>query len=230
MKKIAKRLSKYNQKFMLFHSLRYLIHSDSERLSWPNSPLLVMLEFVDPNMLTGRDDEPFEEGEARFTLLSQLADMAHPSDYSTHENQLILSKQLIEHGANVNAEARPSATTPLHLACSGDNVTNLDFIEILLKAGADPNSQNDMESTPLMQSAKLAPGAAKFLLNWPTTDANITSRGASFLVGVRGTVKSLSRLSNDIDNTEQVKHQLQQWIEIEDMLVKRGAAPDTPNP
>jgi hypothetical protein len=34
--------------------------------------------------------------------LQYLASRAHPSEYSTHENQLILAKQLIEHGASVN--------------------------------------------------------------------------------------------------------------------------------
>jgi hypothetical protein len=53
-------------------------------LSWPNSPLLVLLQFVDPNVLIG--DE-----ETRVTLLHTLADLADPFDYSTHENQVILA-------------------------------------------------------------------------------------------------------------------------------------------
>jgi hypothetical protein len=73
-------------------------------------------------------------------------------------------------------------------------VTNLDFVEYLLKNGADPYAQNrHMGLTPLMGTTDLAPGAAKFLLNWPTTDANITTRsGASFLATVRVTVKQYS--------------------------------------
>jgi hypothetical protein len=40
-----------------------------------------------------------------------------------------------------------------------------------------------------------APGAAKFLLNWPTTDINITTgSGASFLARVRLTVKFFARV------------------------------------
>jgi hypothetical protein len=43
MRKIAKRETKRNQRFLLFHSLRFLIRiSNSDMLSWPNSPLLVM--------------------------------------------------------------------------------------------------------------------------------------------------------------------------------------------
>jgi hypothetical protein len=65
MKKIVERLSKHNQKFLLFHSLRYLVRSsDSEMLSWPNSPLLMMLQFVDPNVLSRDEHEPLPEGEA----------------------------------------------------------------------------------------------------------------------------------------------------------------------
>ncbi len=43
-------------------------------------------------------------------------------------------------------------------------MTNLDFVELLLKEGADPNAQDHTQKTPLMSTATLAPGAAKFLL------------------------------------------------------------------
>jgi hypothetical protein len=52
MKKIAKGQGKHNQKFLLFHSLRFLAHSTSEMLLCPNSPFLVMLQFVDSNVLS----------------------------------------------------------------------------------------------------------------------------------------------------------------------------------
>jgi hypothetical protein len=48
---------------MLFHSLYLLIHPDSEKLLWPTSPLLVLLQFVDPNVLPGNDErEALQEG------------------------------------------------------------------------------------------------------------------------------------------------------------------------
>jgi hypothetical protein len=171
---------------MLFHSLSILIRSDAEMFSWPNSPPLVMLHFVDPDVLAGDD-------ETNLTPLHDLANYAAPSDYSTHENQLILAKQLIEHGANVNAVSIPHGRTPLHNSCFSDVVTNLDFVELLLEAGADPNFQDNAGVTPLMCTTMNAPGAAKFLLNWPTTDHNIIMRpGASFLFRVRYTVKYFS--------------------------------------
>jgi hypothetical protein len=226
MKKIAKRQTKQNQKFLFFYSLRFLIHSDSGMLSWPNSPLLVLLQLVNPNVLSGDEDAPLQERESRNTLLHVLADLAAPSDYSTHENQLILAKQLIEHGANVNAVSIPHGDTPLHMACYAGVVTNLDFVELLLEAGADPNAQDCQGSTPLMNSINLAPGVAKFLLNWPTTDANITARtGASFLVRVRRTVKYFSDNVARPHCPDRVQEQflLRQWREIEEMLVVRGA-------
>jgi hypothetical protein len=227
MKKFSKRPTKHNQKALLFQSLRLLAHSDLEMLSWPNSPLLVLLEFVDPNVLTGDDDTPLDEGEVRVTPLHHSADLADPSDYSTHENQLILAKQLIEHGANVNAVSIPQCQTPLHMACFAGNVTNLDFVELLLKAGADPNAQDRQGSSPLMYTIPGAPGAAKFLLNWPTTDAKITTRsGASFLASVRSLIIILSDNVAFTDHPEWVQNEfmLWQWRKIEEMLVERGAA------
>jgi hypothetical protein len=220
MKKFAKRQSKYHQKFLLFHSLRFLARSDSDMLSWPNSPLLVLLQFVDPNVLFG-------QGVTRVTPLIQLADLADPFDYSTHESQLILAKQLIEHGANVNAVSSPQCQTPLHTACYSGNVTNLDFVELLLEKGANPNAQNLLGNTPLMYTIPDAPGAAKFLLNWPTTDANITTRtGVSFLARVRSLITAFSYQIARPDNPDRVQHQfaIQQWRNIEEMLVERGAA------
>jgi hypothetical protein len=221
MRKIAERQTKRNQKSLLFHSLRVLVLSDSEMLSWPSSPLLVMLQFVDPSVLSGR-----EGAGSSVTSLHFLGELADPSDYSTHENQLILAKQLIERGANVNAVSSPQGLTPLHIACSGDNVTNLDFVQLLLNEGADPNAQDHLVMTPLMLTAPCAPGAAKFLLNWSTTDATITNRsGASFLAFVRMAITDIVDKVALPDNPNRVQHQflLQHWREIEEMLGERGA-------
>jgi hypothetical protein len=72
-----------------------------------------------------------------------------------------------------------------------------DFVELLLASAADPNAQDNLRSIPLVYTAPDAPGAAKFLLNWPTTDANITDRsGVSILAGVRAIVTPI--LSDEI--------------------------------
>jgi hypothetical protein len=228
MKKIAKRKSKRKQEHLLLYSLSFLAHSDSEMLLWPNSPLLVLLQLVDPN--TPRNASLQEVRGIVTPIQTPLqfsVDLADPSDYSTHVNQLILAKQLIENGANVNAASIPIDMTPLHRACHAGIVTNLDFIELLLEKGANPNAQDSEGMTPMMYTTPNAPGAATFLLNWPTTDANITTRsGRSFLDRVRGTIWSFSDRVARPDNPDSVQDQflLRQWHAIHEMLVERGAA------
>jgi hypothetical protein len=63
MKKYAKRQIERKLRIILFYSLKFLIRSsDSEMPSWPNSPLLVMLQFVDPNVLSRDEHERLQEG------------------------------------------------------------------------------------------------------------------------------------------------------------------------
>jgi hypothetical protein len=149
MRKIAKGQTENTREVLLFHGLGVLARSDSEILSWPNCPLLVLLKLVD-------EDAPLQEGESIVTPLHSLADLA-----STHKDQLILAKQLIEQGANVNAVSSPHGSMPLHNACYSSTVTNLDFVKYLLKKGADPDAQDHLETTPLMWTAPYAPSAAK---------------------------------------------------------------------
>jgi hypothetical protein len=81
MRDIAKRQTKNDQKCLLFHSLHFLVRfPDSKMLSWPSSPLLMMLQLVDPNVLTGGEDAALQEGEMKITLLHELAEMTDPSD------------------------------------------------------------------------------------------------------------------------------------------------------
>jgi hypothetical protein len=71
-----------------------------------------------------------------------------------------------------------------------------------------------------------APGATKYLLNWPSTDVNIATRsGKSFPACVRQAIIYFSGQIALPANPERVQHQfkLQQWSEIEEMLVERGA-------
>jgi hypothetical protein len=127
---IADRQTEHNQKALSYYSLCLLMHTKSEKLLWPNSPLLVLLPSVDPNMVIGE-----EHDENRCTLLHQLVVLADPtrSDSSIYENQLTMGRQLIGHGANVNALAFPKGETPLHTACHSSVTTNLHFIQLLLK-------------------------------------------------------------------------------------------------
>jgi hypothetical protein len=222
MKKIVQSFQyKDQQKFLLFHGLHLLIRcSNSEMLSWPNSPLLVILQFVDPSIQSG--DEPLEEGQSSSTPLHYLAGLLDPRDYVTHVNQVILAKQLIEHGANVNAVSIPEGETPLHCACCTDFVTNLDLVELLLVKGANPNTLSHRWKTPLMMTVADAAGAAKFLLNWPTTNINVTDKsGKSFIHRVRLIITLCTNQNVLLDDTLQLL--LQQWRDIEGMLVEKGA-------
>jgi hypothetical protein len=74
MKQLAKRKTKQGQEYLLFHSVHFLIRSDSKMLLGPNSPLLLLLQFVDPNMLFGNE-------ETSVTLLHDLVDLADSFDY-----------------------------------------------------------------------------------------------------------------------------------------------------
>jgi hypothetical protein len=154
---------------------------------------------------------------------------------STQVTQLILGRQLIKHGANVNAVGYPGNETPLHFACYSKRTTHLDFIQLLLKKGADPNAQDEFGLTLPMGTFPLATGAAKVLLEWPTTNVNIMDRsGMSFPAMVRLCVEELSRLvARDLVarpvNPCRAENQflLQQWSEIEKMLVEREQTFDT---
>jgi hypothetical protein len=170
-------------------------------------------------------DAPLEEVDSGETLLHYLTNFADPFDYFTRENQVILAKQLIEHGANANAVTTVENRTPLHNACFAGVVTNLDFVELLLKEGADPNAQDHLGKTPLMNTIPDAPGAAKYLLNWPTTDANMTMRsGESFLDRVRLIISAYSHQFSMNPSLVQVPNEflLQQWRDIEVMMVERA--------
>jgi ankyrin repeat protein len=97
-------------------------------------------------------------------------------------NRLILAKQLIAHGANVKAASNSQGRTPLHDACC-DSAVIIDFVEFLLLEGA-VKCRISWEDTAHVYYIPVV-SAAKFLLNWPTTDANITTRsGESFLAQV----------------------------------------------
>jgi hypothetical protein len=77
-----------------------------------------------------------------------------------------------------------------------------------------------------MSTTPDAPGAATFLLNWSTTDVNITTGfGVSFLTWVRSIITAISDEVTPPDNSDQVQHEflLQQWRDIEVMLVERCA-------
>jgi hypothetical protein len=227
MKKILLKESRYQRQFILFHSLYILSQlPSSEMLKLPTSPLKVALQFVDasimscpgPNMDDGRGHTP----------LHCLTNMSDPSKEGTLENQCILANQLIVAGANVNARAQRNLgkITPLHNACFGGNCTNLDFIQLLLDHGANPNAKESDGGTPLHWTIPGAPGAAKFMLTYSVkTDPDILSNdGRSFLAMVRKSIadgRSKARIPHN-PKKKILLFQVKQWEEVEKLLVERG--------
>jgi hypothetical protein len=152
-----------------------------------------------------------------------LADAADPNDIKIHENQVILGQLLIKRGANVNAATYPNSATPLYNACHSARTTNLDFIQLLLDNGANPNIQNDWGETPLMCTVQMAPSAAKLLIEWPATDVNLTSKsGKCILAMVRNTIDSLTD-GCSFPWHPRNQFSCQQWRDNEKLLVAKGA-------
>jgi hypothetical protein len=58
-------------------------------------------------------------------------------------------------------------------------------------------------------------GAAKFLLNWPTTDVNITTQsGASFLARVRNTAECFAKTVERLNNPGRVQRESEEMLLI----------------
>jgi hypothetical protein len=73
-----------------------LVHVDVERLAWTSSPLLVLLECMDPTALS--------EDNKHAVFLSWLTKLVYPDDHRAYASQLILAQQLVEHAVDVNDE------------------------------------------------------------------------------------------------------------------------------
>jgi ankyrin repeat protein len=190
-------------------------------LKLPMSPLKVALQFVDASVMS-------MDGDKGSTPLHWVAHINDPSKEHSLDNQCILAKQLIEAGANVNARAQLGIDkmTPLHGACWSGNCTNLDFIQLLLDHGANPNAKDSEGGTPLQCTVPSAPGA-KFLLTYSdNTDPDIVMNdGRSFLALVRcciaqGTAEA--RLSHNPEK-EKLLFQVKQWEEVEKLMIERWA-------
>jgi hypothetical protein len=219
MKKFLLKESRFKRQILVFWSLAVLSQLPSEMLKLPTSPLKVALQFVDANVMCADDG-------TGFTPLHCLAQMSDPSKEHTLGNQCILAKQLIEAGANVNARAQRNLgkRTPLYDACSGSTCTNLDFIQLLLDHGANPNAKDSDGNTPLHCTMGSAPGAAKFLLTYSDkTDPDILAKdGRSFLAMVRSSIAKGTAEAR-LPHNPFILFLVKQWEEVEKLLVERGA-------
>jgi hypothetical protein len=221
MKQIARRLGDVEKKTWLVLSLDMLVRVDSARLKWLSSPLLVLLECMDPTTLLLN------------YLTSRLASLTNPDAYPEADmhrfsgHQLILAEQIFEYGVALNDEIATQYETPLNIACNSDMVINLEFIYLLLQHGADPNARDYHGKTPLTQTIQWAPSAAKVLIEWPTTNVNIVNQsGSSMLALVREVISEIAVNVDNRDNPRRAQDafRLEQWREVENMLVEKGAS------
>jgi hypothetical protein len=220
MKQIVRRLGDHEKLYWLMLSLHTLVSVDSTRLKWLSSPLLVLLECMDPTALPLND------------LISWLAGVTNPDAYPEADphhfsaHQLVLAEQLFEYGVDLNDEIATRATS-LNIACNSDMVVNLEFIYLLLQHGADPNAAHQGR-TPLTRTIKWAPSAAKVLIEWPTTNVNIVNQsGVSMLALVRELILKIVATVDTNHENPRIRAQdvflLEQWREVENMLVEKGA-------
>jgi hypothetical protein len=134
---------------------------------------------------------------------------------------------------NVNARAQRvfRKSTPLHNACASKTSTNLDFIQLLLDHGANPNEKDSL-GAPLYYTLRNAPAAAKFLLTYSDkTDPDILMNdGQSFLTMVRSGIEGYSACIAALKpHSEKEKYffLLKQWEEVEKLLVERRVLVDS---
>jgi hypothetical protein len=189
MKQIALRQHQHRMVQWVLPIVIQLSHIDVDRLMWPCSPLLVLLECMAeciPTVPLGSIHQPL--------WFIWLANLTHPDGHHVcYTRQILLAKQLVEYRVvDVNVGLQ-DGTTPLHYACSA-GVINLEFIEFLLQSGADPNARHHMGATPLIWTTDWAPAAAKVLIEWPATDVNIVTSlsGKSILAFVRMAKRNFS--------------------------------------
>ena len=93
--------------------------------------------------------------------------------WAAYRDDVEMMKLLLAAGANVHAVTRVGAIPPLLLACANGNPAAL---ELLLKAGANPNSTNANGTTALMIAAASGNSDAVKLLLDEGADANTRGR------------------------------------------------------
>lgn len=243
MTKIVKRIPMVMREFLLQQAIAVMLSFSTKSIERPTSPVLVLLRAgeVGPNFLSHFVDTRTPDNMS-YTALHYLAELTTP-DVEKMERQVVIAKQLIGHGADVNARAAPGQNniSPLHKACS--ICTNLDLIKLFLDNGADPNQVDDSGETPLMWTLEKSPSAARILLTYPyenniapAIDVNIrTSQGSTYLGGLIyniqcGALRTFKicfrpEFEPDVEWTHLLPYQyyLQQLEELKVLAVERGA-------
>ena len=104
-----------------------LVCAPTKMVRKATSPLLVLLQVVDPNTVSPAT------GKTALLFLPEC----NAGDLASMENQVVIAEQLMDAGANVNKRAAgASRLYPLHTALHSKNITNLDYIKLLMDRGA----------------------------------------------------------------------------------------------
>src|ERR1700683_2730418 len=69
--------------------------------------------------------------------------------WAAYKDDVEMAKMLVAAGASVKATTRVGSLTPLFMACKNGSA---GMIEVLVKAGADPNFADEHGTTPLMMA------------------------------------------------------------------------------
>ena len=126
MKKVFLHIPRPERVEFMLALLPKLVCAPTKVIRKPTSPLVVLLDDVDPNAVSS---------EQSVTALLYLAECS-AGDLNSMENQVVLGQQLLDAGANVNKRAGAQRLYPLHTALHSENITNLDYIKLLLDHGA----------------------------------------------------------------------------------------------
>lgn len=119
-----------------------------------SNPVLRMIRAgVDPSVLSGPPPS-FESDHCGSTGLHWLPELVRPSGGDSPKNVVVIARQLLDAGADVDARAEKGMglITPLVRACSSAVPTNIALIELYLARGADPNAADDSGQTAGMHS------------------------------------------------------------------------------
>ena len=250
MKTIASQIDLVERESLMFLSIGILLGIESKLIKRPTSPLLILLDSgVNSDLFDSGVGSDFlshppntrEPDENSITGLHFLTKFTE-SDESIFKRQVILAKQLIGAGADVNARASVSYyhNSPLHFACASSVVNNIDLVQLFLDSGSNPNQQNLFGETPLMYTMKMAMPVAKLLLTYDSKvpiDVNVrTVNGSTFLGGLNDCIEQVQRQRNRAavgifdpgdekgwTNVAQYDYLLQQTKEVQQLLIERNA-------
>jgi hypothetical protein len=237
MKKIASEMPA-NDKLVFLHVMCcLLLHAKPWQVDLPTSPVKILLQVgVDVNAIP-------EDGV--YNCLTLLAAQNSERE-SFKKNQVTIARQLIEGGAQVNLpslEEGAGLIAPLYFACASCSYTNLDFIQLLIENGANPNQQTVDGMIPLMSSIEMAVGAAIFILKFEhekkiEVDPNVRSKWGETVwsmldkaifrnMGQRETVRETGKAcaysDKGWDSTEQYDVHIARLDEMKSLLEACGA-------